>query len=577
MSPVFTRYAVRRLGVVALCLCSACVDHNYDLKKDIDLSVGVGGEFLAVPVGNTEPIRLGKIIKTDDADLLQVDARGNYRLSKQDLFAVDVPKVDPVTIRVAPHVFEPKTLDFGGVSLPPQGTASGALPSAPVEEESVEPVDTPLPVQVLGIDWLEFRHATHAELTIRISGATAAVRKMKFEGLRLIFPAYVRLTESGTNEIAIDDEFAVAEGYTRRFGIERLTFDRNPVEDGQLRLQVPVRLEGRIAASQASPSGGPLDGIVLEPGLAIEDMDVGLLQGRIDPGIQQTHQLVELEGMPDFLQGDDVVLDVEPRLAFQADNTLGMALDVNLKASPQRNGEVIEEGVNDIDFRVDAAEVPGEITATRLWLAVTDLDMPEGYRYVPAPRLPELVKKVPAAIDLQVEAVPDLESPQRIDLGVERYALNLHYELDIPLSFGPALHLLYWDTMKGFLDDIGDFVDKVTQVEITCQADNTIPLKLTCRAIPVDRYLDPLEGVEVSAPGTIQPGGLSGEVVRSPFDVTIRETTRGALAALDGLILEVSGDGEQNVAHIPLNESQYLQFTMKLKVPGGLHLDLDDL
>lgn len=119
MPHVFTRYSLKRLAVVALCLCSACVDHNYDLKKDIDLSVGVGGEFLAVPVGNTEPIRLGKIIKTDDADLLHVDARGNYRLSKQDLFAVDVPKVDPVTIRVAPHVFEPKTLDFGGVSLPP--------------------------------------------------------------------------------------------------------------------------------------------------------------------------------------------------------------------------------------------------------------------------------------------------------------------------------------------------------------------------------------------------------------------------------------------------------------------------
>ena len=59
--------------------------------------------------------------------------------------------------------------------------------------------------------------------------------------------------------------------------------------------------------------------------------------------------------------------------------------------------------------------------------------------------------------------------------------------------------------------------------------------------------------------------------------MTIRETVPGALALLDALILEVNGSGQESVAHIPLNVSQYLQFTLTCKVPGGLHLDLDDL
>ncbi len=67
------------------------------------------------------------------------------------------------------------------------------------------------------------------------------------------------------------------------------------------------------------------------------------------------------------------------------------------------------------------------------------------------------------------------------------------------------------------------------------------------------------------------------EAVTSAFNVTIRETASGALSRLDALILEVSGDGQPGVAYVPLNESQYLQFALTCKVPGGLHLNLDDL
>ena len=48
---------------VAVCLVTAtgCVDHRYDLKGDLDLSVGVGGKELTIPVGETEKITLEKM------------------------------------------------------------------------------------------------------------------------------------------------------------------------------------------------------------------------------------------------------------------------------------------------------------------------------------------------------------------------------------------------------------------------------------------------------------------------------------------------------------------------------------
>ena len=576
LSP-FTRDGWRLTGICVLCLLASCVDSDYDLKNDLDLSVGIGGDYLALPLGNTEAIPLERIIKTENSDLLHTDAAGNYLLLKQDVVSMETDPIDPVMIQVDPHIFNPITLAFDGGPLPPQGEKSEVHPSVWVDEESVEQIDTSLPTQVKEIEWMEFQQSVHALLEIQVSGSTASVRKLKFEDFKLIFPDYVSLAETGINEITIGDEFLAAEGYVRSFRIERLNFDQNPVEDARMRLSVPVRLEGKIVVSEFVPGQITAGSVILDPTLTLSDMEVGLIQGRIDPQVSDTHHQVDLTDMPDFLQGDDVVFDVQPRLTLVGENTLGMVLDVDLQAVPWQNGNPVQEGINELYFMLDAAPVPGEVTASRLWLAASDEDVPEEYRYVEALRLPQLLRKVPDQIDLQFQVEPDPSQPQQLDLRVEQYPLNLNYELNIPLSFGPSLQLCYRDTIRDLIKEIGEVTDKVSLLEIVSEATNTIPLELICQAIPVDANLQPLEGVEVSVPATIQPGGRNGEEVRSPFEITIRETTSGALSALDGLILEVTGKGNESVAQIPLNSSQYLQFTMKCKIPGGLHVDIDDL
>jgi len=35
-------------------LSTSCIDNTYDLSKDIDLKIHVGGNALAMPIGNTE-------------------------------------------------------------------------------------------------------------------------------------------------------------------------------------------------------------------------------------------------------------------------------------------------------------------------------------------------------------------------------------------------------------------------------------------------------------------------------------------------------------------------------------------
>lgn len=144
------------------------------------------------------------------------------------------------------------------------------------------------------------------------------------------------------------------------------------------------------------------------------------------------------------------------------------------------------------------------------------------------------------------------------------------------MSFGPQLSILYRDTVDNLLEDIGDFVDKVHEVKVEATVDNTVPIELQASTVAVDRNMQPLSGVEVSAPGVIAPG-KGNEPVVSSFDVVIRETQAGALAQLDGLILEIRAGNTEETSGIAATPQQYVQVRMTLRVPGGLTADLDNI
>ena len=69
----------------------SCVDDGYDLSKDIDLTIEVGGDAFMIPLGYTENITLDKMI--DTTDVLKLDNDGLYSIKKAD-------KIDDVTVEV---------------------------------------------------------------------------------------------------------------------------------------------------------------------------------------------------------------------------------------------------------------------------------------------------------------------------------------------------------------------------------------------------------------------------------------------------------------------------------------------
>ena len=77
----------------------SCVDNKYDLDKDIDMTVNVGGEHLTIPAGSSDTAYLSKIIEVEEGDILQPDATTRvYHLTKKDDINVEPTTVKEVTI-----------------------------------------------------------------------------------------------------------------------------------------------------------------------------------------------------------------------------------------------------------------------------------------------------------------------------------------------------------------------------------------------------------------------------------------------------------------------------------------------
>ena len=81
MNKHFKTRAFQGLFLLSLLGFSACVDNDYDLSKDVDMTITVGGENLSIPGSNTDLITLEKIFDLAPESDVRADANGDYALT----------------------------------------------------------------------------------------------------------------------------------------------------------------------------------------------------------------------------------------------------------------------------------------------------------------------------------------------------------------------------------------------------------------------------------------------------------------------------------------------------------------
>ena len=567
----------------------SCVDNKYDLDKDIDMTINVGGEYLTIPAGSTDTTFLSKIIEVEEGDILQPDATTRvYHLTKKDDINVEPTTVKEVTVGATTTDLESiEIVNNTGVSFS-EPEISADITTSGDFEATANDIDEAL--KELGS--LRAKTPVDLNLTIdfNISGGNLTFNQVKANKLKLVFPDYIVFKEDEgiqDNELILDEEVLSVNGssYTRTLKVEGYKFSDAAGSgmklnaEGSLTIEGNISMEGDVVTSGISGTGT----LVLVPKAVLEEMTVNSVTGVIQPKIEAETTKIELNDLPDFLKDEDTRLDItNPVILLKADNPLETDVEIDAVLTPKKNnvnieGHEVKIGTGYGQNKV--ALIPG---TNIIALSRTGKCSIEGVtENIKVEDINNLLETIPDDIDVNLQPIVRNENYYNAELGKE-YDLPASYEVDVPLSFEQGLNIVYNDSVQDLNKDLND-LDKVSlkNAKIMLSVDNAIPLKLQLKAENVqikDVYGNELTAVKKTMEEDKQyvTESTDGEKpATSELVLSLTSDDTAFLSKIDRICFKITAV-PGSATGVPLKDTQWLKVTsVKLSVPGGVNVDLN--
>lgn len=567
----------------------SCVDNKYDLDKDIDMTINVGGEYLTIPAGSTDTTFLSKIIEVEEGDILQPDATTRvYHLTKKDDINVEPTTVKEVTVGATTTDLESiEIVNNTGVSFS-ETEVSADITTSGDFEATANDIDEAL--KELGS--LRAKTPVDLNLTIdfNISGGNLTFNQVKANKLKLVFPDYIVFKEDEgiqDNELILDEEVLSVNGssYTRTLKVEGYKFSdaagsgMKPNAEGSLTIEGNISMEGDVVTSGISGTGA----LALVPKAVLEEMTVNSVTGVIQPNIEAETTKIELNDLPDFLKDEDTRLDItNPVILLKADNPLETDVEIDAVLTPKKNnvnieGHEVKIGTGYGQNKV--ALIPGTniIALSR----TGDCSIEGVTENIKVEDINNLLETIPDDIDVNLQPIVRNENYYNAELGKE-YDLPASYEVDVPLSFEQGLNIVYNDSVQDLNKDLND-LDKVSlkNAKIMLSVDNAIPLKLQLKAENVqikDVYGNELTAVKKTMEEDKQyvTESTDGEKpATSELVLSLTSDDTAFLSKIDRICFKITAV-PGSATGVPLKDTQWLKVTsVKLSVPGGVNVDLN--
>ena len=568
----------------SLGVTTSCIDNSYDLNKDIDMTINAGGEHLAIPVGYTEKITLDKIIELGEDDDLQI-VNGEYHLLKSD-------NIDPSTTTVDPVSIDATDSDINQIAI----TEAAA---SPVEIEietsisqngSIKAEANNVDEAVKKIGSITAQNPVPLTIKIVIEGQRE-YKSIQVPDLKIQLPKFLVFTQKypeidDNNVLSLNLNITKGENANieYNYNITGYRFAEKAGEQGEISVNGKkaviedngIKVTGNSTVTVAANSQGEL---YIKPSISIGTMSIKSITGVIQPTIDATASNVSLDNLPDFLQDDATELDIaNPIFTFIAKNPLNAPIVLNGEMYGSKDGIKID---NSVVYIGDEKSTDGQSiilapnSTTTIALSRLGAGGKEGAVNIKVSDINNLIKKIPDAVDVKLQPAITYNEYYTVDLG-ESYTMESSYDIDIPLSFGKDLKIVYEETIDGFdldLEDIG-----IKKAVLSINAVNTIPLAMEIKnenisALDVNGNV--INDIDVTVEGNITESKDGKTETSSLINITLKETTEGAIGKLDGLKLKVTAISGQ-ATDVQLLSSQWLQLKdMKLKIPNGIKVDLN--
>lgn len=565
------------LAALLLGGATSCFDDSYDLNKDIDMTINVGGENLAFPVGSTEKVTLDKIIEIEEGDDLQTDANGAYHLLKSGEIDDVSTRVEPVTVQATDTEIDPIEVanesDF-------EAAGSLEITTSRSQKKNIETQADNVDEAVKEIHELTLER-TPIDINLT-KGGEIDLDKMNAK-VTITFSPVLKVEEADENNqvtFNITDEDLKDGVYTYTVHLTNIVFGDGTKGNGFIigadrRIDISENVEVLVKADIAVNKVLANSSLTLTPTIHIREMEVVQVEGIIDPTLDESTSSMELTGLPDFLENDETKLDIaNPIFTFHANNPLNTPVEITGILSGSKNGQP----VNNSEVKIGGEDTdpiilqPGDNT-----IALSRLGEggPDEAIKIEVKDINDLIQTIPDVVNVSIQPSVNSQEYYTVDLD-KTYTVACDYDIDIPLAFGANLNIVYEETIEDLGGDLED-VD-FSKAVLSASVDNTIPLALELPNENVeilDANGQKIEGIQVTVTGKINAGNGTEQPVTSTLDIQLTTTQAGTLNQLDAVKLKiVAASGGQE--GIQLYDTQWLQLKdIKLKVPNGVKVDLN--
>lgn len=563
----------------------SCVDNKYDLDKDIDMTINVGGEHLTIPAGSSDTAYLSKIIEVEEGDILQPDATTRvYHLTKKDDIDVEPTTVKEVTISETTTNLSPTEI-VNATSVTDEEVLAPVTTSGDFEAKSNN-IDEAL--KELGVLYAK----TPVDLSLRIDftkTGNLSFTQVKANKLKIVFPDYIVFKdEEGIqgNELILDGQVLSENGtpYNRTLKVEGYKFSENPGSgekpvNGTLTIDGEISMEGEVVTSGVSGTGT----LSLVPKTVLREMTASSVTGVIQPEIKAETTNIELNDLPDFLKDEETRMDItNPVILLRAENQLETPVEVDAVLTPMKGNAQIDG--KEVKVGSGYGKTPVVLASGKNVIALSrtgECTIEGVTSNVKVEDINNLLETIPDDIEVDLQPVVRNEGYYTAELG-RAYEMPSSYEVDVPLSFEQNLNIVYNDSVQDLNKDLND-LDKVIlkKANVLLTVDNAIPLKLQLK--PENVLIKDVYGNELTAvKKTIEEDkqyvteSTDGEKpVTSELVLNLTSEDTAFLSKIDRICFKLTAV-PGSATGVPLKDTQWLKVTsIKLSVPGGVNVDLN--
>lgn len=580
MRKVYPVSAAFLIGFAVLTL-SACVDKDYNLNEDLDLTIAIGGNEFAIPGGMTEEIKLSKVLKLEDDDVIRVDGDGNYFLFQEG---------DPTSSKISVKGFDinspsinptKKTLDFQKLTTFGRAGSEVYTATVPIDDKPAEFSfeENNLPAEIKSVSFI----TVDLDVKINFSYTQGVISQITMNEVAVYMPEFFVSQELEDNIYYIRNK-VIEEGAPNEMTVHIKGFDCSKLPEGQgvngilhkLFIEGSLNMSGTFSANSGDFNGVPgTNQVNLEANYTLTNIKVNKIKGIIKPEIDMDIKPVTIDNLPDFLSDDEVRLDVKnPMIFLSLNNQTPVETGITGTLSSYKDNQPL---AGPIPIVIESIK-PNE---DQLFCLSPEGTAETGVTNIKVPQLTQLIERIPDEIRFDVD-IAATDKEVEVELNKD-YTIDTGYSLNVPFVFGPNLSIVYKDTIDGWQDDLEDY--EIKTINVTSKVASKVPLDLvfTAEAITTDAINGhvTLDGVNIKvkangsdSDNTIKAGNAQG--VETPIVIEIKEVTEGSIKKLDGLILRaVAKSGQGNEVN-RLNENQTIQLKeIKLKVPGGIKVNLN--